>query len=57
MNKKVPSKIYLTEPKALEGIINLFNLIPIGGGELGVEDIQALLVLEAQRYVCKEMFK
>jgi len=47
----------LSEPKALEGIINLFNIIPITGGDLTSKSIQALLVLEAQRYVCKEIFK
>jgi hypothetical protein len=47
----------LSEPKALADIIRIFNFIPISGGDLSSKNIQALLVLEAQRYVCKEMFQ
>ena len=47
----------LSEPKTLERVINMFHIIPVTGGELSSKDIQALLVLDAQRYVCKEVFK
>jgi uncharacterized protein len=46
----------LSKPGGLKKIINLFDFIPVSGGELGMKNIQALLVLDAERYVCKEIF-
>jgi hypothetical protein len=44
----------LSKPKTLDYIVRYFNLAPLMGG---LENIQALFVIEAQREKCPDIFK
>jgi len=46
--------ICLSKPKTLDYIVRYFNLAPLMGG---LENIQALFVIEAQREKCAEVFE